>query len=400
MAAHGAFIRSLTTHTDAGITPVKGRPLVDSAAHEPPLNYPNIFFPAGLVTVNRDVAFGVERVTAVVSMGRFRPDDTGNAGIEQSVDSIGLDIGYSNSTDIFAPQIKQTGAVQTGAMTFTAFVRVSEDSGALHRVAVLYNTGDPTWQVKELSNVGGDLWTGTITTTSPGQIVLDAEAQDNPGNVGFSFNKAVNFQSVPDTSAPSIIIEAPLPNRLVTLNQPVQANFSCSDPGGVASCLGSSDGGPSIQSGGLLASGILGGHDFTVTSTDLAGHTTSRTVQYFVLGLFGFRPPVDNPPILNVVKPGSTAPIKWYLKDANGNYYRSLSSVTSVSSRPIDCGTATLDPLGVAVPSGLGGLKYDLSGEQFVYNWQTQKTWAGTCRRLFVGLVGNGVLPYADFEFK
>ena len=48
----------------------------------------------------------------------------------------------------------------------------------------------------------------------------------------------------------------------------------------------------------------------------------------------------------------------------------------------------------------LAGLKYDLSGEQFVYNWQTQKTWKGTCRRLFVGLVGNGVLPYADFKFK
>ena len=131
MAAHGAFITGLTTHTLAGVKPVKGRPLVDLSAHEPPLNYPNIFFPAGLVTVNRDVSFGSESATAVVNLGRFRPDEGTDTGVEQVVDSIGLDIGYSNSNDIFAPQIEETGAVQTGAMTFTAFVRVSDDSGAL-----------------------------------------------------------------------------------------------------------------------------------------------------------------------------------------------------------------------------------------------------------------------------
>jgi hypothetical protein len=103
---------------------------------------------------------------------------------------------------------------------------------------------------------------------------------------------------------------------------------------------------------------------------------------------------------VNVVNAGNTTPVKWSLKDAGGNYVRSLGSVTSVSSTAIKCDSAASDPDPDTVQAGLAGLKYDLTGEQFVYNWQTQKSWKGTCRRLSVGLVGNGVLPYADFKFK
>ena len=66
----------------------------------------------------------------------------------------------------------------------------------------------------------------------------------------------------------------------------------------------------------------------------------------------------------------------------------------------IRCTSTSPDPDPDVVASGLAGLKYDLTNEQFVYNWPTQKPWKGTCRRLIIGLVGNGVLPYADFQFK
>ena len=397
-AAHGAFITGLTTHTLAGVTPVRGRPLVDAQGHEPALNYPNIFFPAGLVTVNRDVAFGVERATAVVNMGRFRPDDVGNTGIEQVVDSIGLDIGYSNSADNLAPQITQTGAVQTAPMTFTAFVRVSDDSGSLHRVAVLYNTGAAVWQIKELTNAGGDLWTGNITTTSPGDIVLDAEAQDNAGNVGFSFNKAVNFQSVPDTGDPSLLVSQPLPNTTYTLNQQVRATFDCSDAGAVSSCQGATDGGAPITSGGLLDTTKPGPHTFVVTGVDLAGHTTNRSISYIVKFVFpGFQSPVDNPPVINVDNAGRTIPVKWALRDAAGQPYANLNAVLSISSKAIKCPSATTDAIENDVPIGLSGLK--LTGTDFQFNWSTDKKWAGTCRRLYLHLT-DLTLPYADFQFR
>ena len=152
-------------------------------------------------------------------------------------------------------------------------------------------------------------------------------------NVGYSFNKAVHFQSFADSGEPSITLDRPLPNALFTLNDQVASSFRCSDPGGVQSCLGQSDPGADRPlSGAPIDTSSLGAHTFTVTATDLAGNTTTKTITYFVVGIFGFKPPVDNPPIVNVVTAGNTTPVKWSLKDAAGNFVRSLGSVTSVSS--------------------------------------------------------------------
>jgi hypothetical protein len=396
-SAHGAFITGLTTHTIAGVKPVKPFPLVFSGDEQPASDYPNIFFPAGLVTVNRDVIFGQEKSTLVVNMGRFRPDPGSDTGTEQVVDSANFDIGYSTSSDNNVPSIAQVGAVKIGPGSFNAFVRATDDSGALHRVSVLYNTGATTWQVKELTNAGGGLWTGTINSGTD-SIQLDAEAQDNAGNVGFSFNKAVNFQSVVDTGGSSILISQPLPNGTFTFTQQARATFSCSDPGGVASCTGRSDGGPAIQSGGLIDTSTVGTHTFTATATDLSGNTTSQTVSYVVLfGFSGFKSPVDNPPTLNTDNAGRTIPVKWSVSNASGSAYTSLSAVQSISSRQIRCPNATTDPIAGDVPIGLSGLK--LTGTDFLFNWATDKRWAGTCRRLFVHL-SDGTTPYADFLFK
>jgi hypothetical protein len=399
--AHGVWISSLTTHTIPGVKPVKPFPLVFANTDQPAKDYPNIFFPANVVTVNRDFMFGQEHDTAVVNLGKFFPNATGDLGTEQVVDSIGLQIGYSASPDVIAPLITQVGAVNVGD-GFNAFVRT--DATGIARVAVLWAPpGSGSWTVTPLTNAGGGLWTAHIVSSAP-SITLDAEVEDATHNVGYSFNKAVHFQSFADSGGPSITLDRPLPNALFTLNDVVASSFRCSDPGGVASCKGGSDvaltAEPQDDSGVAIATGTLGSHTFTVTATDMTGNKTTKTITYFVVGIFGFKPPVDNPPVVNVVNAGNTTPVKWSLKDAGGNYVRSLGSVTSVSSTAIKCDSAASDPDPDTVQAGLAGLKYDLTGEQFVYNWQTQKSWKGTCRRLSVGLVGNGVLPYADFKFK
>ena len=172
-----------------------------SADDRPARDFANIFFPASFATVNRDVVFGAQRDTVSVNLGRFFPNTdsngnvTGNQGTEQVVNSIGLDIGYSTSSDYTPPQIVQTSAVQNGNGTMTAFVRVSDASG-LSRVAALYHdSGSNVWNVLQLDHASGDLWTKTFTDANP--IQLDSEAEDLFGNVAYSFNKAVNFQSVP-----------------------------------------------------------------------------------------------------------------------------------------------------------------------------------------------------------
>ena len=259
--AHGAWIRSLNTSTSTpDVKPVKPFPLVFSKDELPATDYANIYFPANLVVVNRDGSFGQEHDTAVVNLGKFFPNEAPadtTKGTELTVNSIGLDIGYSGSNDVTPPLITQVGAVKTGSTSFTAFVRVSDASG-LARVAVFYTTGAHDWTVKSLTNAGGGLWTATFDAGAS-SIRLDAEAQDAVGNVGYSFNKAVNFQSAVDTTAPSLLASQPLTGDTYTLNQQVKTSFDCSDLGGTASCTGTTDiGGPPIVSGGLLDTSKVG----------------------------------------------------------------------------------------------------------------------------------------------
>ena len=78
--AHGAWISGLITHTIPNVKPVKPFPLVFSDTDQPVKDYPNIFFPANVVTVNRDSFFGKEHDTAVVNLGKFFPNATGDLG--------------------------------------------------------------------------------------------------------------------------------------------------------------------------------------------------------------------------------------------------------------------------------------------------------------------------------
>jgi hypothetical protein len=89
--------------------------------------------------------------------------------------------------------------------------------------------------------------------------------------------------------------------------------------------------------------------------------------------------------------------VKWGLTDAAGKSYVNLSAVQSVSSQAIRCPSAATDPTSTDIPVGLSGLRVNDSDLHF--NWATDKTWAGACRRLFIHF-SDLRTPYADFQFK
>jgi hypothetical protein len=228
------------------------------------------------------------------------------------------------------------------------------------------------------------------------------------GNSSFSANKAVTFQSVPDsaTGRPSITIDAPTQTPDVggvfTLNQQVHTQFACSSTTTIiSSCTGATDGGPAGLSGGLLDTRKPGVHTFTVAAEDAAGNAATKTVSYTVKFVFGgFQTPVDNPPIVNTTTAGSTVPLKWTLLDAAGTTYGDLTSIRSISSKLMRCLNATSDPIGNTsdIPIGTTGVAGVTAGV-FHFNWSTDKKWAGSCRRLTV-LLADGSTAFADFQFK
>jgi hypothetical protein len=393
-SARGVFIRSLRTHDVPNVKPLLAYPRVDSQLREPDPNFRGTFWPANVVSILRTKSLGQERASVVVKAAQFRPNTVGSPalGTERIVDSIGLDVAYSAATDTTAPQVLQVGGVIVGGGT-TLFVRATDAAG-IKKVAVLYNNGTQTdWQFRTLERASGDLYTARVEgLTTPVQIL--GEVMDVNGNNGFGANKGVNHTSFvdPPSSPPDILIEVPRPRAVFTLNQQVTPDFACSDEGGVQSCTGA------VLVAGNLDTTTPGEHTFSVTATDLAGNLVTKSVTYVVQFTFdGFKPPVDNQPIVNIVNAGRTIPVKWSLKNSAGEFISDLNSVTSVTVERIPCSAASTDVIEETTEPGLVALTYE--NNQFVYHWKTEKSWAGTCRRLDVALA-DGTVRSADFRMK
>ena len=93
-------------------------------------------------------------------------------------------------------------------------------------------------------------------------------------------------------------------------------------------------------------------------------------------------------------------------RDLARNILRSLSdhgeerSGETRSAPGSDGGSDTHDPLDdIEELSAPGATVFRFDGTQFIYNWQTSKPWANTCRLLVVTLA-DGTVHTAQFKFK
>jgi len=130
-------------------------------------------------------------------------------------------------------------------------------------------------------------------------------------------------------------------------------------------------------------------------------NANSKTVYINVNYTFvGFLQPIDNLPIINSVKAGQTIPVKWQLKDAAGYLIGDLGSLAAsgLQSVKIACDNgAPIDAVEELAAPGSTVFRFD--GTQFIFNWQTTKSWAGTCRMMTVTLKDGNVYS-AQFTFK
>ncbi len=244
-------------------------------------------------------------------------------------------------------------------------------------------------------------YTAPFQVTGDGSHTLVFRSVDLAGNV--EADQMVTFNV--DATPPVITITTPLNNAQYLLNSAVNANFGCVDAlAGLFTCVGT------VANGGALDTTSVGFHNFTVSASDVAGNSTTKSVQYNVYWQFsGFLSPLGN---RNSARAGSTIPVKFTLGGDRGmgilapGYPTSVpTSCTAPSSRAAQAKKfkkarwAKGRKVRLLRPGTFSGLSFSPGNGQYHFNWTTEAEWSGTCRLLVVGFTDNTVYT-AFFDFR
>ena len=133
------------------------------------------------------------------------------------------------------------------------------------------------------------------------------------------------------------------------------------------------------------------------------GNTVSDSIGAWSLTGFyqpvDMTPPTSTLPVYNAVKGGSTVPFKFEVFIGSVEQ-TSTTAVKSVQSQQFACTAgydASIDAIDLS-PTGGTSLRYDTTGGQFIYNWQTPKK-AGDCYRVTMTTL-DGTTLFAYFKTK
>lgn len=236
-----------------------------------------------------------------------------------------------------------------------------------------------------------------VQSCTPEQTVISSEGA-NQSVTGEAVDNADNHASITvadiniDKTPPKAEVTGVVDGAVYTFGSVPVAGCNTSDAlSGVAvNAVVAVTGGTSNNVGTFLVS--------CDGARDVAGNAGSATASYVVRYTFnGFAAPVDNPPVINAIKAGQTVPVKFGLGGDHG--LDVLQGGAPVSVR-INCTAGTVDDVEEIVTTpGASLFTYDSLTGLYQYNWKTEKSWAGTCRRLLVKL-DDGTIHEANFKLK
>ncbi|MEM4345132.1 MAG: PxKF domain-containing protein [Candidatus Nitrosocaldus sp.] len=222
-------------------------------------------------------------------------------------------------------------------------------------------------------------------------IEVTGSCTDNAGNVG-----SASYTFDYDNTDPTVFI--------LGISNGQQFDFG--DPLPSVEC-DATDNLSGIQSCTITPSTLptsVGSHTITATAKDNAGNTATTSITYTILGwtIQGFKPPVDNPPVINVVKNGSTVPLKFEVfKTLDGVELTDTSIVKQpLKAQKMNCTTLNDSPTDEIELTATGGtsLRYDWTEGQFIYNWKTP-TQKDTCWKVTIEFQ-DGSSIYAYFRLR
>lgn len=211
--------------------------------------------------------------------------------------------------------------------------------------------------------------------------------------------------------APSVVIDAPAPGSSHPFGSAIGVQVTVIDPGvhDVLSCsIAWGDGSPASACGTSHTYAGSGTFTITVAVDDGDGGTGTASVDVTVEDrgpgpdpdpvweFDGFYQPVENLPVVNVVKAGSTVPLKFGL---GGDHGLDIFAPGYPASVRKPCDGAPAEVLEETATPGAAQLTFDPGTGRYHYNWKTDRSWAGTCRQLVLRFA-DGSQAVAEFRFR
>ncbi len=254
-----------------------------------------------------------------------------------------------------------------------------------HQLTITFNGNDATSGIASCDS--------PVTYNGPDgtNITVTGTCTDNAGNTGtgsFTFN----YDATP-----------PIVNILGISNE---QQFDFGDPLPSVTCY-ATDNLSGIESCTIDPETLptnVGTHTITATAKDNAGNVASTSIQYTIVAwtIKGFYQPVDNPPIINVVKNGSTVPLKFEVfKTVSGEEITDTSKIVQpLKVQKISCGNVNSLPTDEIELTATGNtsLRYDPVEGQFIYNWKTPNQ-KDTCWKVTIYTI-DGSSIYAYFRLR
>jgi hypothetical protein len=163
----------------------------------------------------------------------------------------------------------------------------------------------------------------------------------------------------------------------------------------------------------VFTSAALGTSDHTIVadyaaatdfaaSTGSVAHTVSAATTYYTFT--GFFAPIDMPSdgvtVWNTANAGQAIPVKWQIT-IGGVAVSDPGSFQGVFSYSVSCstGAGSIETAIEEYATGNSTLTYNGDGN-WQYNWKTAKSYAKTCRVMFVKFNDGTNSPLAYFKFK
>ncbi len=258
----------------------------------------------------------------------------------------------------------------------------------------IYGVGDPTLSYTSApALVGTDTFSGTLAHDVGENVGLYNITQGTLAlspNYMLAFTAGVKFEirkknaSVAPNNNSKILGEPdPVPLTTGTLSGFLPADGVTATYSRVA---GEMVGTTYTITAALSPDAVLGNYNITY-------NTANFTIIYNWTGFFQ---PIDNQPVVNVVKAGSAIPVKFSL---HGNQGLTIFISGSPASGAMACNST--DPASLVdetVTAGGSSLTYDSGADHYIYVWKTEKAWTG-CRQLGIQLK-DGSYHRANFQFK